>query len=221
MRSKVRPDPLPLLAGVAAALLCNYWVLEGALARRTDLSASWISDLAARSEAFGWRFSLLQIASGLAVAGFAWLLLPRLGAHSPTLRRGVLALFATGALAAIGGGAALSCAEGLEPSCSLDYDPLDVAHATANIAEIAAAALAFTLIGIGLTRLPDQRSAGRLTLALGALWLLLAALIGLSYLSADIDSFKGLLQRADQVLFGAWLILLGLVAAGRPQGSEA
>ena len=46
----------------------------------------------ARSEVFGWRFELLAIASGLAIAAFALLLLPRLGALSPAVRRGVLAL---------------------------------------------------------------------------------------------------------------------------------
>jgi len=50
-------------------------------------------------------------------------------------------------------------------------------------------------------------------LAIGALWLLLTGLTGISYLSADLDSVKGLLQRGDQLLFGAWLILLGLRAA--------
>lgn len=197
------------LAGLGAALLCNYWVLEGLLAKRTDVDDSWISDLGARSEVFGWRFELLAIASGLAIAAFALLLLPRLGPLSPTVRRGILALFATGVLAAIGA-APLSCAEGLEASCSLAYDPFDVIHATANLAEIAATTLAFGLVGLGLTRAPRGRPAGRATLALGGAWLLLTALTGVSYLSADLDSVKGLLQRADQLLFGAWLVLLGL-----------
>jgi hypothetical protein len=200
------------LAGIGAALLSNYWVLEGLLAKRTDLSDSWISDLGARSEVFGWRFELLAIVSGLAIAAFALLLLPRLGALSPMLRRGVLALFATGILAAIGG-APLSCAEGLESTCSLAYDPFDVIHATANIAEIATAALAFGWVGSGFLRLPAWRAAGRVTLAISALWLLLTAVTGVSYLSADIDSVKGALQRADQLLFGAWLVLLGLWAS--------
>jgi hypothetical protein len=204
-----------LLASVATALLCNYWVLEGLLAKRTDLSDSWISDLGARSEVFGWRFELLAIASGLAIAAFALLLLPRLGALSPMVRRGVLALLATGILAAIGG-APLSCAEGLESSCSLEYDPFDVIHATANILEIGATALAFGLIGLGLSRLPPHRRAGELTLAIGVLWLLLTVLTGISYLSADIDSLKGLFQRADQILFGVWLVLLGFQVSRRP-----
>ena len=52
-----------------------------------------------------------------------------------------------------------------------------------------------------------------MTLALGAVWLLLTAVTGLSYLSADVDSVKGIFQRADQLFFGAWLILLGLWGA--------
>jgi hypothetical protein len=204
-----------MLAGIGAALLCNYWVLEGLLAERTDLSDSWISDLGARSEAFGWRFELLAILSGLAIAGFALLLLPRLGSLSPTIRRGVLALLATGVLAAIGG-APLSCAEGLESACSLAFDPFDLIHAAANLAEIAATALAFGLIGLGLHRLASERTAGRVTLALGALWLLLTAVTGVSYLNGDVDSVKGLFQRADQVVFGAWLILLGFRVSRQP-----
>lgn len=204
------------LAGIGAALLCNYWVLEGLLAKRTDVDDSWISDLAARTQVYDWRFAALQIASGLAVAAFAWLLLPRLGALSPTIRRGLLALLLSGLLASIGGIAPLSCAEGLEASCSLAYDPLDVIHATANLVEIAAAACAFGLVGVGLTRLAGERAAGQLTLGLGAAWLLLTALTGVSYLNADLDSIKGLLQRADQLIFGAWLILLGQRAARTP-----
>jgi len=89
------------LAGIAAALLANFWVLEDVLARRTDLSEAWISDLAARTEAGGWRFQLLEVAAGLAIAGFAWLLLRRQGGRSPMLRRGLLALAAAGLLAAL------------------------------------------------------------------------------------------------------------------------
>jgi hypothetical protein len=208
-RSRSRPIAL---AGIGAALLSNYWVLEGLLAKRTDLSDSWISDLGARSEVFGWRFELLAVVSGLALAAFALLLLPRLGALSPIVRRGVLALFATGILAAIGG-APLSCAEGLEASCSLAYDPFDVIHATANVAEIATTALAFGCVGLGFSGLAPWRVAGRVTLALGAVWLLLTALTGLSYLNADVDAVKGALQRSDQLIFGAWLILLGVEAS--------
>jgi Protein of unknown function (DUF998) len=214
MRKEVRSRRVAL-AGIGAALLSNYWVLEGPLARRTDLADSWISDLGARSEVFGWRFDLLALAAGLAIAGFALLLLPRLGALSPMVRRGLLALLATGVLAAIGA-APLSCAEGLEASCSLAYDPFDLIHATANVVEIATTALAFALVGLGLTRSAPHRRAGQLTLALGVVWLLLTALTGVSYLSADIDAVKGTLQRADQMVFGAWLVGLGLAVSPRP-----
>lgn len=195
------------LAGLGAALLCNYWVLEDALAKRTDLDGAWISDLAARTQTFGWRFAVLQILSGLAIAGFAWLLLEPLGGRSPLLRRGVLALLAAGALVAVTGAAPLSCAEGLEAGCELAYDPLDLIHSTATFGEVVATTLAFAWIGFGLRGLPR-----RVTLVIGAAWLALAALSGLGYLLADLDSVKGLLQRLDQVVFGAWLVLLGVWA---------
>lgn len=214
------------LAGLGAGLLCNYWVLEDALAKRTNLDDAWISDLAARTQAFGWRFAVLQILSGLAIAGFAGLLLGPLGGRSPLLRRGVLALLAAGALVAVTGAAPLSCAEGLEARCELAYDPLDLIHSTATFGEIAATTLAFAWIGLGLLRLgsictlsPSGRqsaygvtTAGWVTLAIGVVWLALTALTGLGYLLADLDSIKGLLQRVDQVLFGAWLVLLGVWA---------
>ena len=69
-----RPRSLAL-AGLATALLANFWLLEDWLAARTDLSDAWISDLAARTQVYGWRFQLLEIAAGLAVAAYAALLL--------------------------------------------------------------------------------------------------------------------------------------------------
>jgi hypothetical protein len=210
--SRLRPIAL---AGIGAALLGNYWVLEEWLARRSDLSASWISDLAARSEALGWRFEAMEIASGLAVLAFAALLLPRLGELSPIIRFGIVALLAEGVFTVVGGAAPLSCAENLDPSCTLDYDVLDVLHATAELVATAATVLAFGLVGLGLTRLSGQRNRGRATLVLGLLWLVLAVLTGVSYLNGDVDSVKGLCQRGGQLLFGAWLIMLG-VWAGRP-----
>lgn len=53
-----------------------------------------------------------------------------------------------------------------------------------------------------------------MTLAIGVVWLALAALTGVGYLVADFDSVKGLLQRIDQVLFGAWLVLLAVGRKG-------
>jgi len=215
------------LAGLGAALLCNYWVLEDALSKRTNLDDAWISDLAARTQAVGWRFAVLQILSGLAIAGFAGLLLQRLGERSSLLRRGVLALLVAGALVAVTGAAPLSCAEGLEARCELAYDPLDLIHTTATFGEIVATALAFAWIGLGLLGLPQPPclssptgrksarglgGAGQVTLTIGAVWLALTVLTGVGYLVADLDSVKGLLQRIDQVLFGAWLVLLGVWA---------
>ncbi|MGV1049074.1 MAG: hypothetical protein ACOYD4_11190 [Solirubrobacterales bacterium] len=240
-----RPRPIAL-AGIATALLCNYWVLEGLLADRHDLEGSWISDLATRSEPSGWRFVTLGIVAGLAIAVFAGLLLARVpregegsatgpGAAAPSpadrfsprrlLRGGLIALLASGLFAILASAAPLDCAEGLEASCSLAYDPLDVVHSVATAGEIAATILAFALVGIGLlletgrariypriSRLSanSASSKGFATLALGAIWLLLTALTGVGYLSDGVDSVKGLFQRADQIVFGLWLALLGI-----------
>jgi hypothetical protein len=211
------------LAGVAAALLCNYWVLEGLLADRYDLDSSWISDLATRSESSGARFVAFGIASGLAIAGFALLLVGPLGGRSRTLRLGVNALLATGAMVVVASAAPLDCAEGLEPTCTLAYDPLDVIHVAATTGEIIATILAFLLIGLGLldqrirfpsriagSKTESRTSAGEVTLALGVVWVVVTALTGVTYLGDAIDGVKGLLQRADQVLFGVWLVLLGV-----------
>jgi hypothetical protein len=196
------------LAGIAVALLSTSWVLEGALAKRTDPSESWISDLAARTEAFGWRFEMLEIASGLAAIGFALLLLRGMGELSPLLRRGFIALAVEGTLTVVGGASPLSCAEGLDASCALDYDAGDVVHATAESAATVATVLAFGFIGLGLAQ-AGRRSAARATFAIGGAWLLLSALTAVSFLSGDVDSIKGIGQRAGQVLFGVWLVLLG------------
>ena len=185
-------------------------MLEDLLARRTDFAGSWISDLAARTEATGWRFQLLEIVSGLAIAGFAWLLLRRQGDRSPLLRRGLLALLAAGLLAAVGGAAPLNCAEALERACELSYDPFDLLHTTANLVEVAALVGAFAGIGLGLTRLDPRDRLGRATLTIAAVWLALMAVAGLGYLLGDLGSVKGLLQRCAQLLFGGWLVLLGL-----------
>ncbi len=205
------------IAGLAAALLCNFWVLEGLLAKRNDLSGAWISDLAARSQAYGWRFQLLEVAAGLAIAGFAALLLRGAGGRpagagdTQLLRRGLLALLAAGALAALGGVAPLNCAEALERTCDLSYDPFDLLHTVANLLEVVALAAAFALVGIGLARAQPRLS--RTTLTIGALWLLLMALAGIGYLVGDVGAAKGLFQRGGQLLLGAWLALLGLSTA--------
>jgi hypothetical protein len=46
-------------------------------------------------------------------------------------------------------------------------------------------------------------------MAIGAVWLALTVLTGISYLNGDVDSVNGLFQRVSQVAFGAWLVLLG------------
>ena len=216
-----------LLTGIAAALLCNFWVLEDLLAERSDLSAAWISDLAARSQPSGWRFQLLEVAAGLAIAGFAWLLARREGGRSPLLRRGLLALLAAGILAAIGGIAPLNCAEALERACDLSYDPFDLVHTAANLLEVAALAAAFGLVGLAkldsvrrLSPIDRQTTNGgagvaRAMVVIGALWLALLALAGLGYLVGDLESVKGLFQRGSQLLLGGWLALLAICSPSR------
>lgn len=68
-----------------------------------------------------------------------------LGAGRPWLLRGLLALLATGAAIVVASAAPLSCAEGLEASCTLKGDSIDVLHSVATAAEIAATVLAFAL----------------------------------------------------------------------------
>lgn len=210
MRRNVRSRRPVATAGVVAALLANFWVLEGLLAKRTDFSAAWISDLAARTQAGGWRFQALEVLAGLAIAGFALLLLRREGGRSVELRRGLLALAATGLLAALGGLAPLDCAEALEPGCELSYDPFDLLHTGANLLEVATVVGAFAGVGLGLLRIDPRDRLGRASLTIGALWLGLMALAGLGYLVGDVGELKGLLQRCAQLLFGGWLVLLGL-----------
>ena len=197
-------------AGVAAALLANFWLLEDWLAARTDLSDAWISDLAARTQVYGWRFQLLEIAAGLAIAAYAWLLLQTTrDTAPPPLRRGLRFLLAAGVLLVIGGAAPLSCSEALEHTCDLSYDPFDLVHSAANLLETVSLATAFALVGHALRDRPTSRRLGQATLAIGAAWLLLTLVSGLSYPFDDVDTVKGLCQRAAQVLFGCWLVLLG------------
>lgn len=208
------------LAGLATGLLANFWLLEDWLAARTDLSDAWISDLAARTQVYGWRFQLLEIAAGLAIAAYAALLLratretghPGEPAAPPLLRRGLGFLLAAGALLAVGGAAPLSCAEALERTCDLSYDPFDLVHSTANLLETLSLAAAFALVGTALRDHPTSRRLGSATIAIGAAWLALTLVTGLSYPFDGIDTVKGLCQRAAQVLLGCWLVGLGRLA---------
>lgn len=208
-----RSRPLLLAPALAAALLCNYWALEDLLADRTNFDASWISDLSTRSEGSGAIFVAFGVASGLAVAAYALVLLSGpLGARRPWLRRGLWALLAAGALIVLASAAPLSCAEGLEANCHLQEDGLDVVHALATGGEIIATILAFALIGWGLRASPHLRSVGAFTLVLGAVWLGLTIVTGVSYLSDGVDEVKGALQRVDQLIFGGWLLALAWAA---------
>jgi Protein of unknown function (DUF998) len=218
------------LAGLGAALISNYWLLEWWLSERTDTPRSWISDLATRTEATGWRFQLLSILAGLAISAFAVLLLRR-RAEGTMLRRGLTALLCVGAFATVAGVAPLSCPEGIEPSCTLAEDPGDVIHALATGGEILATILAFLLVGLaqlgcrGSWRIPrltstTHRGVGQVTLGVGLVWVVLTAATALAYLSGDVDAVKGVLQRASQVLFGTWLALLGWWFAQEPAAPE-
>ena len=219
-----RSRPLVLATATATALLCNYWVLEGLLADRTNFDGSWISDLSTRSESSGGIFVALGVASGLAVATYALVLLAGpLGQRRPWLRRGLLSLVAAGLLIVVASAAPLSCAEGLEANCTLQGDGLDVVHSVATGGEIIATILAFAFVGWGLrtvrplspSGLQGANALGELgtfTLVLGALWLALTIVTGVSYLSHGVDELKGAFQRADQVAFGVWLLVLGWAA---------
>jgi Protein of unknown function (DUF998) len=219
-----RSRPLVLASALAAALLCNYWALEDLLADRTNFDASWISDLSTRSEGSGAIFVAFGVASGLAVCAYALVLLAGpLGERRPWLRRGLLALLAAGAMIVLASAAPLSCAEGLEADCKLREDGLDAVHAVATAGEIAATILAFALVGGGLRRVRPLSPSGRqgtnalaavgaFSLVLGAVWLALTIVTGVSYLSNDVDELKGALQRVDQLIFGGWLLALAWAA---------
>ena len=233
-----RSRPLVLGSALTAALLANYWVLEDALADRHDFDAAWISDLSTRSESSGGIFVALAIASGVALAVYALVLLGTLGRRRPEgalgagggrgseeradartrrgslVRWGLIALLVAAVAIVVAGAAPLSCAEGLEARCSLAEDGPDILHSVATVAEIGATVLAFALVGSGLVRAADkldvaaERRLGLLTLALGGLWLVLTIVTGVSYLSHGVDEVKGAFQRADQVVFALWLLVL-------------
>jgi hypothetical protein len=63
----LRSRRLVIGTAFAAALLANYWVLEGALADRTNFDGSWISDLSTRSESSGGTFVALGVVAALAL----------------------------------------------------------------------------------------------------------------------------------------------------------
>jgi hypothetical protein len=216
-----RSRPIVLGAAIVAALLANYWVMEDLLADRTNFDASWISDLSTRSEGSGGEFVALGILAALALLIFGLILLAALGAEGGLLLRGAQAFVFAAAATLVAAAAPLSCAEGLEAACSLKEDPLDLVHSVATAGEIGATILAFLLLGLGLMR-GDRRRYGIATLAFGAVWLALTIVTGISYLSHGVDELKGAFQRVDQVVFGAWLVMLGVATtvrgAGRSRG---
>jgi hypothetical protein len=217
-----RSRPIVVGTAVVAALLANYWVLEGALADRTNFDASWISDLSTRSESSGGTFVALGIAAALALVLFAGEVVGVLWERGGLLRRGALAFLFAAVATVVAASAPLSCAEGLEAACSLKEDPLDVVHAVATAGEIGATILAFALLGVGFLR-GGRRRAGITTLAFGTVWLALTIVTGVSYLSHGVDEVKGAFQRVDQVLFGVWLVVLACAVTARvgPPGGQA
>lgn len=144
------------------------------------------------------------------------LLWRRLGHGSRTLRLGVLALGLAGALTVLDGVLPLSCARSLDPTCALDHDAIDVAHAIESVAVVVATAVSFWFVGRGgggLALGTDAARAGQLeraTRILGALWLLFTLAYAAKYAIDDLAGTKGLFQRGAQVAFGVWLAVLGV-----------
>jgi hypothetical protein len=212
----LRSRPIVIGTAVVAALLANYWVLEGALADRTNFDASWISDLSTRSEGSGGTFVALGVAAALALVVFGVELVATLRERGPLLRRGAFAFLFAAVATVVAASAPLSCAEGLEAACSLKEDPLDLVHAVATVGEIGGTFLAFGLLGVGFLR-GGRRRLGIVTLAFGAVWLTLTILTGASYLSDGVDEIKGAFQRIDQMIFGVWLVVLACAATSKAQ----
>lgn len=215
----LRSRPILIGTAVVAALLANYWVLEGALADRTNFDASWISDLSARSEGSGGEFVALGILAALALVLYGVELVVTLGPRGGLLRRGALAFLFAAVATVVAAAAPLSCAEGLEAACSLKEDPLDLVHSVATAGEIGGTIVAFALFGLGFLRAGRRRFAF-VTLALGTVWLALTIVTGVSYLSDGVDEIKGAFQRVDQILFGVWLVVLAIGVSVRSEVEE-
>jgi hypothetical protein len=207
----LRSRPIAIGTAAVAALLANYWVLEGALADRTNFDASWISDLSTRSESSGGTFVALGVVAALALVLYGVELVAVLGERGKLLRRGALAFLVAALATVIAAAAPLSCAEGLEAACSLKEDPLDIVHSLATVGEIGGTILSFGLLGLGFLR-GGRRRFAIATFAFGAVWLVLTILTGVSYLSDGIDEIKGAFQRIDQMIFGVWLVVLACAA---------
>jgi hypothetical protein len=215
----LRSRPFVIGTAIVAALLANYWVLEGALADRTNFDASWISDLSTRSEGSGTTFVELGLLAALALIVYGFELVAVLGGRGKLLRRGALAFLFAAFATLVAAAAPLSCAEGLEAACSLKEDPLDIVHSLATAGEIGGTILAFWLFGLGFRR-AGRSDVAVITFAVGAVWLALTIVTGVSYLSHGVDEVKGAFQRLDQILFGVWLVVLACAATGTVQGVD-
>lgn len=201
-------------SAIVAALLANYWVLEDLVADRHNFDASWISDLSTRSESSGGVFVALGIVAAVALFIYGGLLVATLGRRGSLLRWGAIAFVVAAGFTLIAAAAPLSCAEGLEAACDLREDPLDIVHSIATAGEIGATVLSFALLGLGFLR-AGRRDLGWVTLGFGVLWLALTIVTGVSYLSDGVDEVKGAFQRADQIVFGVWLVTLAIAVAPR------
>jgi hypothetical protein len=212
----LRSRPLVIGTAFVAALLANYWVLEGALADRTNFDGSWISDLSTRSESSGGTFVALGVVAALVLLLYGVELVAVLGERGGLLRRGALAFLFAALATLVAASAPLSCAEGLEAACSLKEDPLDIVHSVATVGEIGGTILSFALLGLGFLRAGRRRFA-LATFAFGTVWLVLTILTGVSYLSDGVDEIKGAFQRIDQLIFGVWLVVLACGATSAVQ----
>jgi hypothetical protein len=198
-------------SAIVAALLANYWALEDLFADRHNFDASWISDLSTRSESSGGAFVALGVVAAVALLIYGGVLLATLGERGSLPRAGAIAFVVAAGFTLVAAAAPLSCAEGLEASCNLRDDTVDVVHSIATGGEIAATVLAFGLLGLGLMR-TERRRFGWATLVFGAVWLALTIVTGVSYLSDGVDEVKGAFQRVDQIVFGVWLVTLAIGA---------
>ena len=212
----LRSRPVVIGTAFVAALLANYWVLEGALADRTNFDGSWISDLSTRSESSGGTFVALGVVAALVLLLYGVELVAVLGGRGKLLRRGALAFLFAALATVVAALAPLSCAEGLEAACSLKEDPLDIVHSLATVGEIGGTILSFGLLGLGFLR-GGRRRFAIATFAFGTVWLVLTILTGVSYLSDGVDEIKGAFQRIDQMLFGVWLVVLAWAATSTVQ----
>lgn len=200
------------LAGLAAAILVNYWVLAPILGVDHDPAFSWISDLAARGEDGNWRFALLDALSGIAVIAVGVLLWPELGkrdgAGASALRWGLVMLISSGAIAIADALLPESCARSLGGDCVRAGDLVDDLHRIESALAVPVTAAAMLLVGAGLRRAGRSRSLALLSLVAGGVFLALNILIALRSSVDFCNDYKGAFQRGGQVVLGGWLLAL-------------